>query len=196
LEERLGPDLIILRIGSPGGQCLDILRRLRRVEAGAVLILTANTDPFERIVALELGADDVVAESVEPQELAARVAGLLKRYGRGTRSIVALERATVDLTASRLLRVGRAPERLGPGEVMLVRTFAGRPNRVLSRDELIREAPGDSADAFDRSIDSRIARLRQKLDTQAILTVRARGYMFVPPARTAPRSGPTLLQAA
>ncbi|KAA2237558.1 response regulator transcription factor [Salinarimonas soli] len=182
LMEPAAPDLIVLALDLPGERSIDVLRRLRqRGERCPVVILTADPDPFERIVGLELGADDVVAKPVEPQELAARVAGLLRRYGRANREIVAFENATVDLTASRLLRVGQAPERLGPAEVMLVRALAGRPNEVLTRDELIRQAPGESLDAFDRSIDNRIARLRQKLDTQAIVTVRARGYMFVAP---------------
>ena len=183
IMERTSIDLVILDLNMPGEKGLEVLRRLRRSGATPVLILTANPDPFERIVGLELGADDFVVKPVEPQELAARAAGLLRRYGRAERELVAFENATVDLTASRLLRVGYPPERLGPSEVLLVRTFASRPNQVLTREELMRLAPGETYDAFDRAIDNRIARLRQKLDTEAIVTVRAKGYMFVPPER-------------
>jgi DNA-binding response OmpR family regulator len=183
IVERTALDLVILDLNMPGESGMEALRRLRREGSPPVLILTANPDPIERVVGLELGADDFVVKPVDPQELAARVAGLLRRYGKAARELVALERATVDLTASRLLRIGRPPERLGPGEVLLIRVLASRPNQVLTRDELMRLAPGESLDAFDRAIDTRIARLRHKLDTQAIVTVRAKGYMFVPPDR-------------
>lgn len=174
-------DLVILDLNMPGERGLDVLRRLRDQGIGPVLILTGMAEPVERVVGLELGADDFVVKPIEPRELAARAIGLLRRYGRADRELVAFERATVDLTASRLLRDGRPPERLAPGEVMLVRTFADRPNLVLSRAELMRLAPAESRDAYDKAVDNRIARLRAKLDTGAIVTVRGRGYMFVPP---------------
>ena len=173
-------DLVVLDLNMPGEGGLDVLRRLRAEGISPVLILTGVPEPIERVVGLELGADDFVVKPVEPQELAARVAVLLRRYGRSDRDVIAFEKATVDLTASRLLRPGHRPERLTAGEIMLLRTFASRPNQVLSRDELIHLAPAEDREAFDRSIDSRIARLRQKLETNAIQTVRGRGYMFVP----------------
>ncbi|HVL70925.1 MAG TPA: response regulator transcription factor [Beijerinckiaceae bacterium] len=182
-------DLIVLDLNMPGESGLAALRRLHADGIGPVLILTGNPDPIERVVGLELGADDFVVKPVEPQELAARVAGLLRRYGRADRHLVPLESVTVDLTAARMLRVGHPPERLGPGEVLLIRTFASRPNQVLTRDELLRLAPAESYEAFDRAIDTRIARLRQKLETEAIVTVRGRGYMFVPPQPGAPARG-------
>jgi DNA-binding response OmpR family regulator len=95
--------------------------------------------------------------------------------------LVAFERATVDLTASCLLRDGRPPEPLSPGEVLLVRTLADHPNVVLSREDLIAHAPAESRDVDGKAIDRRIARLRAKLETGMIATVRGRGYMFVPP---------------
>ncbi|TGD94032.1 response regulator transcription factor [Methylobacterium nonmethylotrophicum] len=185
-----GPiDLVLLDLTMPGERGLDVLRRLRAAAPVPVLILTANPDPIERVLGLELGADDFVVKPVDPQELAARVASLLRRYGRGRREVVAFERASVDLTASRLLRIGAPPERLGPGEVLLVRTLAAHPNRVLTRDELLRLAPGDSHDTLDRAMDARIARLRQKLGTACIVTVRGRGYMFVPRDQVAGAEG-------
>ncbi len=185
-----GPvDLVILDLNMPGESGMDALRRLRADGFGPVLILTANPDPIERVVGLELGADDFVVKPVDPQELAARAAGLMRRYGRAARDLVAFERATVDLGAARLLRIGQSPERLGPGEVMLIRTFARHPNQVLTREDLMRLAPAESHDAYDRAIDTRIARLRQKLDTEAIVTVRAKGYMFVPPQGAAATQG-------
>jgi DNA-binding response OmpR family regulator len=165
----------------PGESGLDYLPRLRATRGIPVLIMTAVPDPVDRVLGLEMGADDFVQKPCDPQELAARVAGLLRRYNAATREIVRFETVTVDLTASRLLRAGLPPERLGPGEIMLVRAFAARPNILLSRDELMEAAPADSHDANDRAIDTRVARLRRKLDTETIVTVRGHGYMFVPP---------------
>lgn len=174
-------DLAVLDLTMPGLSGLDLLRRLQDDHDLAVLVLTGNTDPVERIAGLETGADDFLLKPVEPQELAARIGGILARRGRGRRDLLRLEHVSVDLTASRLLRVGERPERLGPGEVMLLRAFMRQPNRVLTRDQLIELAPADSLEANDRAIDTRLARLRRKLDTDAIVTVRGHGYMFVPP---------------
>lgn len=175
------PDLVVLDLNMPGEDGLSVLRRLREQGDVPVLILTGNADPIERVVGLELGADDFIVKPVDPRELAARISGILERFGRTRRDLVSFERCTADLTASRLLSHGRTPERLSPGEVMLIRAFASRPGQVLSREELIQLAPAESADPYDRAIDTRIARLRQKLETDAIVTVRGRGYMFVPP---------------
>ena len=184
LLEREPADLIVLDVNMPGENGLDYLRRLRDTRSLPVLVLTGNPDTIDRVIGLELGADDFVIKPCDPQELAARVAGLLGRYRIATREVVQFEHATVDLSASRLLRLGHPPERLGPGEVMLVRVFAARPNLLLKRDELMDLAPAESHDANDRAIDTRIARLRRKLGTEAIVTVRGHGYMFVPPGRS------------
>lgn len=186
LLDREPADLVVLDVNMPGENGLDYLRRLRETRAMPVLVLTGVPDPVDRILGLELGADDFVLKPCDPQELAARISGLLNRYRITTREVVRFEQATVDLTASRLLRIGQPPERLGPGEVMLIRAFAARPNILLTRDELMDLAPAESFDANDRAIDTRIARLRRKLATDAIVTVRGHGYMFVPPNRTGP----------
>ena len=181
LLERDDFDLIVLDLNMPGSDGLDFLRRLRDRCDCAVLVLTANSDSVDRIAGLEIGADDFVVKPADPQEIAARISGILQRRGTGRRELVRLERATVDLTASRLLLHGKPPERLGPGEIVLLRALSGRPNRILTRDELMELAPAESLDVNDRAIDTRIARLRRKLDTEAIVTVRGHGYMFVPP---------------
>ncbi len=179
--ERHPVDLIVLDLGLPGEVGLEFLRRLRDSHEAAVMVLTASPDPIDRIAGLEIGADDFVAKPVEPQELAARIGGILQRRGVGRRELIRLERVSVDVAASRLMRFGQAPERLGPGEVVLIQALAGNPNRILSRDDLMDLAPAETLEANDRSIDTRIARLRRKLDTEAIVTVRGHGYMFVPP---------------
>ena len=176
-----GPiDLVVLDLNLPGGG-LPLVHHFRNRFDGGLLVLTGSTDFADRIAGLESGADDFVVKPAEPQELAARIGGILRRRGAGRRELIRLERATVDVTASKLLLHGRPPERLGPGEVVLLRVFADRPNVILTRDELMELAPAESLDANDRAIDTRIARLRRKLDTEAIVTVRGHGYMFVPP---------------
>ena len=179
--ERQAADLAVIDLNMPGLSGLDLLRHLRDGHDMATLILTGNQDTVDRIAGLETGADDFLVKPVEPQELAARISGILARRGRGRRDLLRLERVAVDLTASRLLRLGEKPERLGPGEVTLLRVFMQHPNHVLTRDELMELAPAESLDANDRAIDTRLARLRRKLDTGAIVTVRGHGYMFVPP---------------
>lgn len=181
-------DLVVLDITMPGEDGLSLLRRLRGALAVPVLVMTAVTDRVDRILGLELGADDLIGKPAEPQELAARIAGLLRRAGARPRELLAFEASTVDLTAARLLRVGQPPEPLRPGELMLLRAFAANPNRILGREELIALAPADSRDAGDRAIDMRIARLRAKLKTEAIVTLRGRGYMFVPPVVRTPEA--------
>lgn len=179
--DRYPVDLIVLDLGMPGESGLDFLRRLRDVQQAPVLVLTGSADPIDLIAGLEIGADDFVAKPVDPQELAARIGGILQRRGIGRRDLIRLERVTIDLAASRLMRFGHPPERLGPGEIVLIQALARHPNRILTRDELMDLAPAESLDANDRAIDTRMARLRRKLDTEAIVTVRGHGYMFVPP---------------
>jgi DNA-binding response OmpR family regulator len=175
-------DLIVLDVNMPGENGLDFLRRIQGSFHGAILMLTANPDDIDRIVGLEAGADDYVSKPVEPQELAARISGILKRRSGLRRDLIHFETVTVDLTASCLLRPGEPPERLGPGEVALLRTFADHPNRVLSRDVIIELAPAEDRDPQHRAIDTRVARLRRKLGTESIQSVRGEGYRFVPPA--------------
>jgi two-component system OmpR family response regulator len=174
-------DLIVLHLieGREGG--LDLLRQLRDSSSAAIVVISRGADLVDRIAGLETGADDVVVLPVEEQELAARIRGIIGRRGGGPRETMRLENTTIDFAASRLLRVGAKPERLGPGEVALIRALTRHPRRVLSRDELMDLAPAESLDVNDRSIDTRVARLRRKLDTEAIVTVRGHGYMFVPP---------------
>jgi DNA-binding response OmpR family regulator len=173
-------DLIVLDLNMPGEGGLSALRRVRDAGPIPVLVLTGIADPIERMVGLELGADDFLVKPIDPRELAARIGRILGRSGLSPRELVLFERVTADLTASCLLRPGRLPERLSPGEVLLIRTFAAAAGQVLSREDLLEKAPAESAEAFDRAIDTRIARLRQKLATDTIVTVRGKGYMFLP----------------
>lgn len=179
--ERHGADLVILDVDLPGRSGLDLIRDGAIPEGTAVVVVTGNPDSIDRVIGLELGADDYVQKPVDPRELAARIAGVLRRRQGRRRPLVIFEAVSVDLSAARLLRENGVSERLSPGEISLIRAFAENPGRVLSREDLIEMAPAEIADAFDRSIDSRIARLRRKLGTEAFRTVRGFGYVFDPP---------------
>lgn len=172
------PDLIILDLGLPGEGGIDILIRMDLAADIAVLVLTGNPDPVDRVLGLELGADDYVQKPVELRELAARVAGILQRRLGRRRNLVVFETASVDLVAARILKADGSTDRLSAGEVALIRAFAENPGKVLTREEIMERAPAEDEEAFDRAIDSRIARLRRKLDTEAIRTVRGHGYVF------------------
>jgi two-component system, OmpR family, response regulator len=137
---------------------------------------------IDRVLALELGAADVVASPVNWRELAARIGGIVARRGKGQREMIALESTTVDLKAALVMHKTGGEEFLSPGQVALLRLFLANPRKVLSRDDIMAAAPAESAEAFDRSIDSRIVRLRRKLDTDSITTIRGSGYRFDPPS--------------
>lgn len=182
------PHLLVLDMNLPGEPGTAILARIAGGKDYPVLVASAIDDPTDRAIALEMGADDWITKPFELRELAARVAGLLARYGRGARRLLRLETVLVDLTAQKLLRDGQEVEPLGPGEVALIRAFADHPGVVLDREALLRLAPGEGDDVFDRAIDNRVSRLRRKLATDTIRTARGHGYIFepfVPRARTA-----------
>jgi two-component system OmpR family response regulator len=147
-------------------------------------MLSGRADLIEKVLALELGAADIVASPVVWHELAARIGGIVGRRGKSQRELMVLENATVDLKAALVMHRSGSEEQLSPGQVALLRLFLANPRKVLTRDDIMAAAPAESAEAFDRSIDSRIVRLRRKLDTESIATIRGAGYRFDPP-RTA-----------
>lgn len=175
-------DLVVLDLGLPGDGGMSILRRLKQDDDVAVLVLTGNPDVIERVLGLELGADDFVVKPIDPRELAARISGILtRRRGRRSSPMVGLENGAVDIKAARFLRNDGGIERLSASEVALIRVFSEKAGQVLSRAELLEAAPGEDEEALERAVDSRITRLRRKLETEAIRTVPGRGYMFLPP---------------
>lgn len=183
-EQLLGqaPDLALvdLRLAEIDG--LDLLRRFG-ARAGTLFIMVGDApDVVDRVLALEMGAADVIGRPIVWRELVTRINGLLVRLGRIRHDLVILENSTVDLKAALVMHHSGEEEQLSPGQVALIRLFAASPRKVFGRDDLIAAAPADTFDAFDRSIDSRIVRLRRKLDTESIVTVRGSGYRFDPPA--------------
>jgi len=182
------PDLIVLDIMLPGEDGLSICRRLRARSELPILMLTAKSDDIDRIVGLELGADDYLPKPFNPRELLARIRAVLRRAERPAAATaasrrVAFDKFTADLDA-RNLAFGGTTVDLTAAEFELLACFLERPKRVLSRDQLLDWTRGRSADPFDRTIDVSISRLRRKLSAadeqaaQIIKTVRNGGYLF------------------
>lgn len=178
---RRAVDVAVIGDGLAGSAGLDFLRRHAGPDGPSFIVATRRGELIDRVLALELGAADVVQHDIGHRELAARIAGLLSRRGRGARDLMVLENSTVDLKAALVMHRSGQEEQLSVGQVALLRLFAASPRKVLSRDDIMAAAPAESADAFDRSIDSRIVRLRRKLDTDSIVTIRGTGYRFDPP---------------
>jgi two-component system OmpR family response regulator len=148
-------DVVVLDLMLPGEDGLSLCRWLRSSSDIPILMLTARCEPTDRIIGLELGADDYMAKPFEPRELVARIQTILRRVR----------------------------DDLSNAEFRLLRVFLERPRRVLNREQLLDAARGRSIEAFDRSIDLLVSRLRQKLgddpkSPQLIKTVRGEGYMF------------------
>jgi two-component system OmpR family response regulator len=187
--ERGAVDLIVLDVMLPGEDGLAICRRITASEAAPpVIMLSAMGEDTDRIVGLELGADDYLAKPCNPRELLARVRAVLRRAEQ--RSSAGAMGAGCEFAGWRLdlvRRELRSPEgvvvNLSSGEFSLLRAFVERPQRVLTRDQLLEFARGPDSDAFDRAIDVQISRLRRKLDdggngNDLIRTIRNEGYMF------------------
>jgi len=176
------PDLLVLDLAMPGEGGRSILARLKPGLSVPVVVLTSDDDEVNRIVCLEIGADDFVTKPVEPRELAARIGALLGRYGIASRRLLRFESCTADLGAARVLHDDGRVAKLQPGEIQLLLALSVDAGRPLSREELIERAPAEDRHAFDRAIDKRIARLRRKLDTLRLKTVRGNGYLLELPA--------------
>ena len=178
-----GVDIAVIGERMPAGPGLDLLRRHAGGGGPGFIMVFSAAGLIDKVLALELGAADVVESPLNVRELAARIGGLLTRRGRNAGELVVLENATVDLRSAMVMHRSGTEEQLSPGQVALLRLFLASPRKVLTRDDIIAAAPAENADAFDRSIDSRIVRLRRKLDTETITTIRGAGYRFDPPTQ-------------
>lgn len=178
-------DLLVLDLMLPGEDGLSVCRRIQG--AVPVLIASARGEPMDRIVGLEVGADDYVAKPFVPRELVARIKALLRRRDRAEPRPPARRLAfggwRLDLASRALTDAdGQAVELTG-GEFDLLAAFVRRPQQVLSRDDIMDVLKGRQADVFDRSIDIQVSRLRRKLgdhprESRLIRTVRNAGYLF------------------
>jgi two-component system phosphate regulon response regulator OmpR len=182
------PDAIVLDLMLPGDDGLTLARELRGHSDVPILMLSARGEEIDRVVGLEMGADDYLAKPFSPRELLARLRALLRRtHGEtsaGDGGGMRFGPFVLDSAARRLLRDG-SEVRLTGAEFDLLRAMAERPNRVLTRDVLIDLLKGYDRDPFDRSIDIRVTRLRRKIEDDPaapayIRTVRGEGYLFNP----------------
>ncbi len=184
MDERIAVgrfDLVVLDLMMPGEDGLSILRRLRRPGGPAVIMLSAMGDDTDRIIGLEVGADDYLPKPCNPRELLARVRAVLRRGESGvpTGPVRRFGAWTLDLVERQVGRPGIAAAVLTDAEFRTLTAFLDRPQRVLTRDQLIEHGKGADSDVFDRAIDVTISRLRKKLGPDdPIRTVRNEGYMF------------------
>lgn len=181
-------DALVLDLMLPDGDGLDLCRELRaqpRTRQLPLLMLTARGEPMDRIVGLELGADDYLPKPFEPRELLARIKALLRRAAPTTGDadeILRFGRLEVDLGA-RVARVDGRPCDLTSHQFELLVVLAQSPGRVLSRDQIMDALKGHPMEAFDRSIDVHISRIRALIEDdpkepRRVLTVRGAGYVF------------------
>ena len=203
------PDLIVLDLNMPEEDGLSIIRDLKRRISVPIIMLTATASAIDRVVGLELGADDYLAKPCELRELLARVRSVLRRSGAaapppvapppaaptpapaGDRGRVRFGTKWLDHEAQALRDDQGNEHPLTASEYGLLKVFAANPKRVLSRDRLLELANARDAEAFDRAIDIRIMRIRRKIEPDparpsVIRTVRGGGYLFSPAGETSP----------
>jgi DNA-binding response OmpR family regulator len=180
-------DALVLDLMLPDGDGLDLCRELRASAATRqlpLLMLTARGEPTDRVVGLEIGADDYLSKPFEPRELLARIKALLRRAQLApvASEVLRFGRLEVDLGA-RCARVGGHPCELTGYQFDLLVVLAQRPGRVLSRDQIMDALKGHPTEAFDRSIDVHVSRIRAAIEDdpkapRRVLTVRGAGYLF------------------
>jgi DNA-binding response OmpR family regulator len=176
-------DAVILDLMLPDMDGLDLCKRIRSDSAIPLLMLTARGDPLDRVVGLELGADDYLPKPFEPRELLARLRAILRRQrGTGPADVLRFGRLEID-RAARQVRVDGHEKPLTGYQYTLLLVLAERAGRVLSRDALMDLTKGSALEEFDRSIDVHISRIRAAIEDdpkkpRRILTVRGAGYVF------------------
>jgi DNA-binding response OmpR family regulator len=185
------PDIVILDLMLPGDDGLTLARRLRTQTDMPIIMLSARGDDIDRIVGLEVGADDYLAKPFNPRELLARIRAVLRRHGQPAadqraEGVAEFGPYRLDIQARQLTRDGK-PVTLTGSEFDLLRIFVEHPNRMLDRDRLLDLLKGYERNPFDRSIDVQVARLRAKIEPNKkqpryIRTVWGRGYVFTPRA--------------
>jgi len=203
--QRDPPHLVVLDLMLPGEDGLSVCRRLRGAgETVPIIMLTAKGEDVDRIVGLEMGADDYLGKPFNPRELVARIHAVLRRHGQhvipgapAEEGTIAFGRHTLDLAARTLSLDGKS-QPLTSGEFSLLRVFAQHPRQPLAREKLMMLARGRDHEVFDRAIDVQVSRLRKLVETDPsnpryIQTVWGFGYVYVPdsaqadePAEAAP----------
>lgn len=185
-------DLVVLDLNLPGESGFDLARHIRGTSKTPIIMLTGRAEEMDRVVGLEIGADDYVAKPFSVRELLARIGAVLRRSssqsppptptGNDART-GAFEGWRVDFSANKVFNPLGQPIRLTPGEFKLLGVFMTHPRRVLSREQLLDLVKNGDCDVFDRSIDIQVMRLRRKIEPNPIhptfiQTVRGIGYVF------------------
>jgi two-component system phosphate regulon response regulator OmpR len=183
LHGREAVDAVILDLMLPDADGLEICRLIRSRSDGPILMLTARGDPMDRVVGLEMGADDYLPKPFEPRELLARLRAILRRARNGPRpDVLRYGRLEID-RGSREVRLDGTPRPLTSYQFALVLALAEHAGRVMSRDSLMDLIKGEPIEAFDRSIDVHVSRIRAAIEDdpkkpRRIITVRGAGYVF------------------
>jgi two-component system OmpR family response regulator len=184
---RQAADLVVLDLMLPGEDGLSICRRLSTNSATSIIMLTAVSEETDRIVGLEMGADDYLVKPFNPRELLARIKAVLRRTAQagdaGAARLLIFEGWRLDLGRRELKRADGTLIPLSTGEFDLLVVLAEHPQQVMSRDELLDRTRGRESGPFDRSIDVQLSRLRRKIEVDSkapeiIKTIRSGGYMF------------------
>jgi len=178
------PDLVVLDLNLPGVDGLDVCRALRRESDVPIIMLTARVDETDRLIGLELGADDYIPKPFSPRELVARVRAVLRRTRGGIQppAVVRAGDLEIDLNAHRVTRGGQVID-MTRIEFKLLAALASNPGQALSREQLVERLHGITYEGYDRSVDSHIKNLRRKLevdvgDPHYIQTIYGIGYRF------------------
>jgi DNA-binding response OmpR family regulator len=178
------PDLVVLDLGLPGLDGLDVTREIRRDSTIPIVMLTARDDELDKLLGLELGADDYLTKPFSPRELVARVRAVLRRADRPPDAAETIRAGDVVLDLPRMrAEVGGTGVDLTPTEFQLLATMAARPGRIFTRAQLLDALHGIAFETYERAIDSHIKNLRRKVEPDPrspryILTVYGVGYRF------------------
>ena len=178
------PDLLVLDLGLPGRDGLDVAREIRRWSDTPIVMLTARGDETDRIVGLELGADDYVVKPFSPKELVARVRAVLRRSRAAARGDEIVRAGDVEIDTGKMrVSVGGAPVELTPTEFQLLATLAREPGRVFTRSQLLDAVHGVQLESYERAIDAHVKNLRRKIEPtpgnpRYVVTVHGVGYRF------------------
>ena len=181
MARRLLPDLVILDLGLPRLDGVEVCRFLRRSSDVPIIMLTARETPAERILGLDSGADDYIVKPFDPDEVVARANAVLRRVRERVQQVLTRGNITLNET-TRSVEVDGEPVPLTQAQLALLSTFMRHPNQVLTRYQLIYLTFGYDFEGYERAIDSQVARLRKKIDrggNQPIQTVYGAGYKFV-----------------
>ena len=178
------PDLIVLDLGLPGLDGLDVARELRRTSSTPIVMLTARGEETDRIVGLELGADDYLVKPFSPKELVARVRAVLRRTSGASIGAEVLRSGDVEVDLPRMrAHVGGRAVDLTPTEFHLLATLVREPGRVFTRSQLLDSLHGVAVESYERAIDAHVKNLRRKIEPEVgrpryVLTVHGVGYRF------------------